>query len=159
MKRIIFLCLMLLLTSGIKASDKAAVSFVVTGENTYYCDKVYIGAMSTRIYIDNRQVLKIPTSMIIAYSQNGRLFERLPVVNKKQDTVGWAFMQLISTRAGYRLYLFCSNCIHYDPATGEIAPFTPVYRYYIFKDGKFISVTDDLNVKSQLAKFGVKLVS
>jgi hypothetical protein len=41
---------------------------------------------------------------------------------------------------------------------GIIEPIKPVYRYYIFKSGKFVSVTDDQNVEAQLAPFGVKII-
>ncbi len=96
--------------------------------------------------------------MIDAYSQNGVLFEKMPIVCKNQDTAGWAFMQRISSRNGYSLYRFCSNCIHYDPVDGIINPVYPVYRYYIFKNGKFVSLVDEHNAKEQLAKFGVKML-
>jgi hypothetical protein len=103
--------------------------------------------------------MKIPTFLINAYQKNGLLFERLPVVNKNQDTAGWAFMQFIASHEGYRLYRFCSNCLHYDPATGHIAPENPVYRYYVFKRGKFVSMTDDYNDIAILKQFGIKKLS
>lgn len=133
-------------------------NFVVIGDETVFCDEVKIGKANTRVYSNNKQILKIQTCFIDAYSSNGILYEKLPVIDNSRDTSGWAFMQFISSRNGYRLYRFCSNCVHYDPATGMIAPQVPVYRYYIFKDGKFVSMTDDSNVKKQLAFFGVRVL-
>jgi len=73
-------------------------------------------------------------------------------------TVGLAFMQYITSCDGNRLYRYCSNCLKYDPVNEKIDPELPVYRYYIFKSGKFISVTDDFDLQSQVASFGVKVI-
>ena len=158
MTRTAMVITMLLMVSALKASDKKEECYVIVGDNTYYCNEIRMGQGNTRIY-SGLSMIKIPTSIIDAYSNDGMLFERLPVVNKNLDTAGWAFMQFISARSGYRLYRYCSNCVHYDPLTGEIAPETPVYRYYIFKDGNFVNMLDENHIKTQLSRFGVKLRS
>ena len=158
MTRTAMVITMLLMFSALKASDKKEECYVIIGDNTYYCNVIRMGQGNTRIY-SGSGMIKIPTSIIDAYSNDGMLFERLPVVNKNLDTAGWAFMQFISARSGYRLYRYCSNCVHYDPLTGEIAPETPVYRYYIFKDGNFVNMLDENHIKTQLSRFGVKLRS
>ena len=158
MTRTALFILMLLMSILVKAVDKSTECYVVIGDNTYYCNEIHIGQGNTRLYSASG-IVKIPTPFIHAYAQNGEVFERLPVVNKNKDTVGWAFMQFISSRSGYRLYRYCSNCIKYDPISGEIDPSTLVYRYYIFKDGKFICLADETNVKPLLSRFGVKLRS
>ena len=142
------------LVSGFVAEKS---SFVVIGDETVFCDEVKVGKANTRVYSNNKQILKIETCYVDAYSANGVLDEKLPVIDNDKDTSGWAFMQFIASRNGYRLYRFCSNCVHFDPATGLIAPPTPVYRYYTFKDGKFVSMTDDNSVNKHLAYFGVRV--
>jgi hypothetical protein len=159
MNKILMIICFLVLTCGTQANLNTTESFVVVGDETYFCNELHVGPGNFRITTVNGDVMKIASSKINAYSQQGYLYERLPVVNKNMDTADWAFMHFITSRDGYRLYRYCSNCNHYDPATGEIAPPTPVYRYYIFKDGKFITVTDDRNAKDLLMRFGVKLIS
>jgi hypothetical protein len=158
MKKIMILILMLQIGSVIQAADETMTNYIVVGDETFYCEKVFIGKSSTRIYVNGNQVIKFPTYLVDAYELNGKYFEKLPVVNKKQDTAGWAFMQFIATRGEYKLYRYCSNCVHYDPSTDQICPDDPVFRYYIFKDGKYVTIADDRNVKNLLNKFGVKLV-
>ena len=157
MKSLALLFLLVLLTSGLRAAGTPAENFIVIGDKTYFYDKVRVGKAFTRIYIDGRKFFKVPTFVVNAYAENGKFYEYLPVVSKYQDTAGWAFMEFIAMHDGYRLYRYCSNCLKYDPVTGIIAPIMPVYRYYIFKNGKFVSVSDDQNVNAQLAFFGVKV--
>ncbi len=150
--------LVVMLAIGTQAAGPTASCFVVVDKDTYYCDEVKPGKATFRLFTEGKQLMKVPAGKVTAYSVNGKLYERLPVVTRNQDTAGWAFMQFIATHDGFRLYRFCSNCVYFDPATGEIAPSTPIYRYYIFKHGKFVSLTDDQHYESQLAWFGIKLI-
>lgn len=158
MKTLVLFTLLVILQSGLLAATKTTDTFIIIGDETYFCDDIHVGKSKTSIFIDGRQFFKIPTIIVKAYSQNGRLFEYLPVMDKDRNTAGWAFMQFIASSNGKRLYRFCSNCIHYDPVSGKIAPTLPVYRYYTFKGGEFISVTDDQNEKEELTSFGVKAI-
>jgi len=159
MKSIVILCLLCIVGFFLKADDKPPTCFVVVGDKTIYCDAIQPGKSSTKIQRTGMPCLRIPTSKISAYQLNGRLFERLPVITGKDDTSGWAFMQYLATKDGCRLYRFCSNCIHFDPSTGIIDPPLPVYRYYVFRKGKFVSVTNDKNVKAVLMRFGIKQIA
>jgi hypothetical protein len=158
MKTLILLCLAILLITGIQATGKRTDCFVVVGNETIFCDKIFVGKSTFRLVDDGKQLMRIQSPEIKAFSMYGNLFERLPVVNTNNDTSGWAFMQFIASNNGYRLYRYCSNCVHFDPVTGKIAPENAVYRYYIFKGGKYVKVLDENNVKSELAKYGVRLV-
>lgn len=157
MKTFALFLLFCFLVSGIYPANKPTGNFVIIYGNTYYCDDIHVGKSSTKIFYEGKKFIKIPTSKISAYAEGGSLFEYLPVINKNQDTTGWAFMQYIACSNGNRLYRYCSNCLKYDPVTGIIAPLNPIYRYYIFKNGSFVSVTDDQDMKEQLAVFGLKL--
>ncbi len=157
MKKYFVILTLMLMVSEINASTIEKNSFVACGGMTYYFSKIQVGIAITRIFLLNGEMIKIPTAKIDAYTRNGELYEKLPVINKNRDTVGWAFMQFIASNSVYRLYRYCSNCNHYDPATGEIAPTLPVYRYYIYEGRKFFSLTDDQNTNDQLALFGLKM--
>jgi len=160
MKKSIILMLSILWIFSLEAANKPTDTFIIIGDETYYCDEVHVGKANTRIYRDGKEILKVRTSLVNAYAQGGRFYEYLPVLNKNQDTTGWAFMQFITSHEGNRLYRFCSNCIHYDPVSGVIAPALPVYRYYIFKSGRFVSVTDDRDdLHAQLSTFNVKVLA
>ena len=138
MKNTAFLLFLLVfLTSNMNAAGKTTDNFVIIGDQTYYCDQVRVGKAFTRIYIDGKQFFKVPTAFVDAYAEKGTFYEHLPILTKDQDTAGWAFMQFIASHDGNRLYRYCSNCLKYDPVNEKIDPTMPVYRYYIFKSGKF----------------------
>jgi len=158
MKKSVLILLLVILSCSIQAAVKSTDTFIIIGNETYYCDKVQPGKAYTRIYIDGKQYLKVPTAIVKAYAQSNKFYEYLPVMNTEKDTTGWAFMQLIASHDGYRLYQFCSNCLKYDPVNGIIDPPVPVYRYYIFRQGEFVSVTDDTELQAQLSGFGVKVM-
>ena len=157
MKKSILLFLMVMFTFGLQAAVIPTDTYIIVGDKTYYCDEVHVGKSYTRIYTDDRQILKIPTALVTAYARGGKFYEYLPVLNQNQDTTGWAFMQYIASNDGNRLYQFCSNCLKYDPVSGKIEPTMPVYRYYTFNHGKFVSVTDDTDLQAQLSSFGVRV--
>jgi hypothetical protein len=157
MKSLTLLFLLFFMTTGLLAAQKSTENFVIIGDETYYCDEVHAGMAKTSIYIDGKLRFKVPSYVISAYAQSGKFFEYLPVLNKNQDTTGWAFMQFITSHDGNRLYRYCSNCLKYDPVNATVAPIVPVYRYYVFRSGKFVSVSDDQDLQSQLAVFGVKV--
>jgi hypothetical protein len=160
MKKSIILMLLIIWIFNLQAANKPTDTFIIIGDETYYCDKVHVGKANTRIYRDGKEILKVRTSLVSAYAHEGKFHEYLPVLNKNQDTTGWAFMQFITSHEGNRLYRFCSNCIQYDPVSGIIAPVVPVYRYYIFKSGRFVSVTDDQDdLHAQLSSFNVKVLA
>lgn len=140
------------------AADEKTANYIIVGDETFYCDKIYVGRNSTRLYMGGNQLIKLPTDVIDSYSANGHVYDKMPVITKKQDTAGWAFMQLLATKGEYKLYKFCSNCVHYDPSADVIAPASPVYRYYVFRNGKYVTVTDDTNAKSVLRHFGVRMI-
>jgi hypothetical protein len=158
MKRAIMAICLAGMICNSRANLDATESFVIVGDETYFCESIYTGPSSFRITTTDGDDMKISTGRIDAYSYKGSYFEKMPVIDKNKDTAGWAFMQYLTSRDGFKLYRYCSTCTNFDPATGEIAPRSPIYRYYIFKDSKFVSVTDDHNVKPILKRFGVRVL-
>ncbi len=142
-----------------QVSAKSGGDFIIIGKKTYFCDQIRVGKAKTSIYLDGKRFIKVPTWIINAYAQGGNLYEYLSVLNKNQDRTEWAFMQFITTRDGNRLYRYCSNCLHYDPVSRKIEPIRPVYRYYTFRKGVFVSVTDDNNVGEIFSLFGLKVIN
>jgi hypothetical protein len=160
MRNTILIFLLVIGTYSLQAADRSTGTFIIIGSDTYFCDEVHPGKAFTRIYNDGKLFMKVPTAIVKAYAHGNKFYEYLPVINTEKDTTGWAFMEYITSQDGNRLYRFCSNCIHYDPVSGKIDPVLPVYRYYTFKQGVFISVTDDQNnLRAQLSSFNVKVVA
>jgi len=131
--------------------------YVVADGITYVCQAMRTGFANTRIITPEGQLVKVPNSSIKAYRIAGRQFEIMPLLNLSGDTLDMAFMELISTLDGKRLYRYCSNCSKYDPLSGVIAPINFVYRYYVLSDGQLRLFTDaEIN---NLGWFKVKIIN
>lgn len=131
--------------------------YVVADGKTYVCEAMRTGFAHTRILTTEGQLVKVPNNSVQAYRINGRQFEMMPLVNLRGDTLGMAFMELISVCNGKRLYRYCSNCSKYDPLSGEIAPINRIYRYYVLSGKQLKLMPEPCN--SDLALFNVKIVN
>lgn len=159
MKKIIIILILLLFAFGSQATSPETKNYVVAKGKTYFGEKVIVGSASTRIYNAVGEVTKIPVHQVDSFRQDNNVFVKLPVISKSNDTIGMAFMQLITSRSGLQLFRYCSKCLEYDPVESVIAPLNPVFRYYVFKGGKFFELLDEKNMESYLSFFGVRVIS
>lgn len=149
----------MLLVYGSQAMGRQISDIVVSGGITYFGDKVIPGPANVKIYNSAGEVIKLPNQTVESFTRNGQVFVKLPVMTKANDTVGTAFMQYLTSRSGLQLYRYCSNCLHFDPLEGEIAPMNLVYRYYIFKGGNYLMLLDEKDTGTFLSFFGVKVIA
>jgi hypothetical protein len=159
MKNLFVLLSIMLVNSVCQAIRPPINDIVVSDGKTYFCDKVIMGPASAKIYYAAGEILKIPSKSVESFIKNGQVFIKLPVITKANDTIGMAFMQYINSRSGLQLFRYCSNCLKYDPVEGVIAPVNTVYRYYIFKGGKFFMLLDENDSATFLAFFGVRVMA
>jgi hypothetical protein len=141
------------------ALSLSANDVLTADDKTYFCDKLIIGISGAKIYNAAGEITKIPGKSIKSFIKNGQVFVKLPVVSRWNDTIGMAFMQLISSRSGLQLFRYCSNCLRYDPVENAIAPANPVYRYYVFKGGRYLLLLDENNSQAFFDFFNVKVIS
>jgi hypothetical protein len=158
MKKAIILLVLLLIALGSQAVSPPINDVVVSNGKTYYCEKMIMGPASVKIYNAAGEITKIPSHSVESFIKNGQVFVNMPVITKTNDTIGMAFMQYISSRWGLQLYRYCSHCLRYDPVEGIIAPINQVYRYYIFKGNKFLTLLEEKETETLLSFFGVKVL-
>ena len=137
----------------------SAKDIVISDDKTYFGDKLIIGTASAKIYNGTGEITKIPEKSIKSFMKDGQVFVKLPVVTKSNDTIGLAFMQFISSRSGLQLFRYCSNCLKYDPVEGIIDPLNPVYRYYIFKGGRYFMLLDENDSETFFDFFRVRVIA
>ncbi|MEI6749252.1 MAG: hypothetical protein ACOYMF_12455 [Bacteroidales bacterium] len=159
MKRAVIILGLILIAFLSKAINPPINDIVITDDKTYFGDKVVMGPSSVRIYNKAGEITKIPSHAVESFIRNGQVFVKMPVITKANDTVGMAFMQYITSRSGLQLFRYCSHCLNYDPVAGVIAPLNQVFRYYVFKGGKFIMLLEEDNATSFLSYFGVKVLA
>jgi len=159
MNKMITLLIFLMIGSEIQAGSPLAKNYVVSKGKTYFCEKLIVGSANTKIFNAVGEVTKIPVHLVDSFRQGNNIFVKLPVISKSNDTIGMAFMQYITSRSGLQLFRYCSKCLQYDPVESIIAPVNQVYRYYVFKGGKFFKILDKENIDSYLSFFGVRVIS
>jgi hypothetical protein len=158
MKKLIIITGVLILASWNQAFCRSGNDVVVAEGKTYFGDKIIPGPAKIKIYDTMGEITKISNNAIESFIRNGQVFVKLPVVTMANDTVGTAFMQYITSRSGLQLFRYCSQCLNYDPVEGVIAPINMVYRYYIFKGGKFFMLLDDKDTDAFMSFFGVRVL-
>ena len=149
MKKILMFIALILICFGIKAqSEKADICYVKTGDHVYFGQDLKIGIIQTRIILADGTVEKVKNRDVKAFMHDGKLYELMPVICAKHDTVCLALMEFIASKSGMKLYrYYCTRDEN-----------NPRYIYFVFKDGKFYSRVEDAeSAKEVLPKFGIKV--
>jgi len=148
MKSTILIFVLILAGLGLKAGNEGKiVSYVKTDNNVYFGQDVKMGLFNTKVIALDGTVTKVPYRDVVAYMDDSRLYEYLPVVCEKNDTSCYAMMEYVTTRSNLNLYRYPSY------KSGEKR-----FVYYIFKGGQFHLRIDQKNAKTALPFFGIKVV-
>jgi hypothetical protein len=150
---LIIIALVMLLTDV--PAESTGDDYVVADGVTYICQTMRTGLANTRIMTNEGGIVKVPNSSVQAYQLNGQQFELLPLVDRRGDTIDYAFMEFIAINNDSRLYRYCSNCCKYDPLNGEIAPLNRVFRYYVLRNGRVKLLADEKEKGKTLSTFNV----
>jgi len=145
MVRSIALFALVLVFFGIRAYAGEPACYVKAGDKVYFGQDIKLGVIHTRIISPDGTVIKVHNRDIKAYMHDNRLFQVMPVICGKNDTVCQAMMEFLAVKSGLSLYRYdCPN--HCD-----------VY-FFVFKDGKFYQRIDQEQAQAELARFGVKVI-
>jgi len=155
MKTTILLALCLVLTAGLYAGPTNSISYVTANGQTYFGDKVRSGLFHTRILSPGQETVKIDNDDITAYMQDGRLFERLPLLADNTNTKDEVFMEYVTTRSGLRLYKYSSFDENTNLPEGIVCKASAKYCFFVFKDGKYYLKVDEKNAETTLPFFGI----
>jgi len=137
----------MLICFGIKAiagSDDAC--YVKTGDKVYFGQDLKMGLTHVKIISPDGTVVKVNNHDITAYKHHNKLYELLPVICEKGDTICKAFLEYMTSRSGLNLYRYtcCEGCN------------VVKYAYFVFKDGKYYLRIDKYNADAIMPFFGIK---
>jgi len=134
-------------------------SYIKADGKVYFGSEIRTGLFKTRIIHADGTTTKVANGTIEALGNNGKVYELLPVMCKKNKLAGHALMEFITAKDGLRLYRYDCYSEHCDLANGIIDKAHPQSIFYVFKDGKFHLLVDSENAASILPFFGVKVIS
>lgn len=157
MKKLSVILILIMSVLFVKAGGES-VSYVTFDGKTYFCEKAKPGLFNMNLTLDDGTIMKVPLNKVDAYSCNGHLCERLPVMCKDAPANCTALMEYITTRNGFRLYKHCeySECGDLWNNTYKKAHLQT--DYYVFKDGKFYLQVNKENIESILTFFHIPVI-
>lgn len=157
MKNLFVMLTLILSFLFLKAGEKTT-NYVTYEGKTYFCQKATPGLFNMNLTMDDGTILKVPIKKVDAYSCNGRLFERLPVMCEGATANCTALMEYVTSRNGFRLYKYCKVQEHgnlYDCTYQKAHKET---TYFVYKDGKFHMQVTKENAESVLQYFNIKVI-
>jgi hypothetical protein len=155
MKTSIFLAICLAITVGVYAGPTKSINYVTANGQTFFGDKLKSGLFHTRLLTSGQETVRINNNDVTAYMQDGRLFERLPLVCNNNTVKDEVFMEYVTTRSGLRLYKYSSYDENDNLPEGVVCKANAKYCFFVFKDGKYYLKVDEKNAAATLPFFGI----
>jgi len=123
------------------AQDKMH-NHVVTKTDTIFCGKMTVGNFKTKCTLIDGSQLKVKNSEIVRYSNNGQLFEKMPVYRNNEKTGRTSMMEVVKCKNGLTVY----KDEHYNGARECLDAY-----FYFYEDGKCINIQRNPDVDHIMA--------
>lgn len=138
------------------ASENAGkeISYFIVHGKSYFSEETKVVFDRIRMHTEEGVVLTIPLNKVDAYSIEGKVFHRLPLVCRRGKERGNALLELVAHRNGLRLYRYYSTycrlgCL-FEHNTGMTG------MYFVYKDNQYHVSVDERNFRTLLPFFGVQ---
>lgn len=135
------------------------ISYVTTGDKTYFSEDVKVGYTNVRITDENGIKLKMHLKNVDSYMIDGKLYDRLPLVCRNGNVKCTALLELVAFRNGLRLYKYYSEGTNDDLGCCFIDGSENQAMYFVYKDGNLYLRVDEKNAETVFPFFNMKLKS
>ena len=160
MKRLSYLVVFLVFTAmmtcfGVKAlAGDPYDCYLRTGDRVYFGKDIREGDIHTRITLDDGTFAEFDNHDVAAFKHHGKLYMRLPVICNKQDTLCFAMMEYITSKAGCTVFRYCCPI-----STDESFKLACVNRnfFFVYKEGKFNCRLSDDQTEA-LKTYGINVI-
>ena len=137
MKKLNFLIIIGVL--AISTMTKAGVpDYVISDNEVKYFDKVRFGLTSSLVGVEETGKVRYKTNDIVAFRKNGRVYEKVPVIQNNKETGRYTFMELVAYRNGMKVYR--------EKLDGGLL--SREYDYFVYREGRFVVKFDEKNTKT-----------
>ena len=133
------------------STNLLAGSWVISKDGKIDCKSIRIGAVKTRVLLQDGQKLVIPTEQIQKYYLNGKLYSKLCLYRYGKPCKQMVFMEFVDYREGLCLYKYRDTVVNllYD-------------SYYIYENRKLCYTLDasmeEEEIINQFRYFGIQAV-
>ncbi|TVR69898.1 MAG: hypothetical protein EA408_12125 [Marinilabiliales bacterium] len=138
------------------ASNKTGkdISYVIAGGKSYFSNEARVLLNRIRMHLEDGVVLTIPLRNVDAYIIDGRIFHRLPLVDKRGNERGSALLELVAERNDLRLYRHASVdrrlACWFEDNRGKTG------MYFVYKGDEYHVSVDERNFRTVLPFFGIQ---
>jgi len=133
MKKIIGIILFIIIGTNLQAGF-GRLDFVATNHGIYYFKNVRHGFSAFLIGIEeNGEMRKFSKTDIIAYTKNGKQYEKMPLFDKNKNYKGDFFMELVKTENGVKVYKHNT----FDKETDQ-------FHYLVFRNKTYLGEIKNL---------------
>ncbi|MGQ1890516.1 hypothetical protein ACT29H_08735 [Thermophagus sp. OGC60D27] len=132
----------------IGSAQNLMTNHVVTHSDTIFCGKLDVRTFKTKCTLEDGKTITINNKDILRYSQNGRLFVKLPVYRNNQLTRRMSMMELIKCKNGVLVF----KDEFFNGARESLDA-----HFYFYKDGKCLNIQRNPavdNIMAYLDTFG-----
>ena len=130
------------------------ISYVIAGEKSYFSQDARVIFNRIRMYMENGAILTIPLRNVDAYSVDGSVYHRLPLVDKSGNERGTALLELVAVRNDLNLYRYSSMDTRLGCCFEDNRGKTGIYLVY--RGDKFHVSVNESNFRTLLPFFGVR---
>ena len=141
------------------ASNKAGkeICYAIVAGKSYFSEEVKVLFNRIRMHTEDGMVLTVPLSKVDAYSVDGRIFHRLPLVSKSGKEKGSALLEVVAHRNGLTLYRYYSTdkslgC-WFEDNKGKTG------MYFVYSGDEYHVSVDERNFRTLMPFFGVQTYS
>jgi len=156
MKKLSVILILVMFALIVKAGGEAT-SYVTANGKTYFCQDVKSGLFNMRLKLADGTTMKIPINKVDAWSSNGKMYERLPLMCPDAPANCTALMQYVTSRNGFRLYKYCKTGECGDLWSNTYKKAHNQLAFFVYKDGRFYLPVNQENASSVLPFFGVEV--
>ena len=138
------------------ASNKTGkdIAYVIAGGKSYFSQEARVIFNRIRMHMENGVIVTIPLRKVDAYIVDGKVFHRLPLVDKNRKERGTALLELVAERGDLRLYRHSSmdnnlGC-WFEDNRGKTG------MYFVYRGDEYHVSVDESNFRTLLPFFGIK---
>lgn len=127
----------------------------VTGQLTD-CKRIAFRANEIKVVLENGENVLVPMAQIKTIKAKGKVYDKLPVYRNNQPTNKEAFMELITTKEGLKLYKYLTDISSDKREKGfNVNDGYQMENYVVYKDGQYKEEINDLNYAAIFAYFKI----
>lgn len=126
-----------------------------TGQLTHY-KRIAFKNNEVKVVLQNGEKLLLPMAQIKTIKANGKIYDKLPVYKNDKPTDKEAFMELVTTKRGLKLYKYYTDIDSDNREFGfNVSVDYKMENYVVFKDGQFKTEINDSNYPAIFTYFGL----